>query len=229
MSSASSLTRFVHELSSPDQRQRDEAARIIWERYAPRLKALVRRHLDSRILRREDEQDILQSMFVSFYQGQSAGKAPPASRHELWRLLVRITMCKVVNTANRHMAICRDVRRERSDHSSGTGDGRHSDWMCEHIDRGQTSPDENVSVVEEVDRILSVLPEEFRQIVLWRVEGFTNAEISRMIGKTVRSVELKLQLIRKMLEEEFSEFETLHRAVSASGHAAKNRTCPSVS
>ncbi len=35
MSSIGSLTRFVHELKSPDLRQRDEAARIIWERFAP--------------------------------------------------------------------------------------------------------------------------------------------------------------------------------------------------
>lgn len=217
MSSAGSLTRVVHELSSPDQRQRDEAARVIWECYAPRLKALIRRHLDSRILRREDEQDILQSMFASFCQGQSTGKAPPASRHELWRLLVRITMCKVVNTAHRHMAICRDVRRERADRT-GSDEGEHSGWMREHVDRGQPSPDENVAVVEEVDRILSVLPQELRQIVVWKVEGFTNAEISQMIGKTVRSVELKLQLIRKMLEEEFGHLEPPRRA----GRAADN-------
>jgi hypothetical protein len=47
------------------------------------------------------------------------------------------------------------------------------------------------------------LPEDLRQIVVWKLEGFTNAEISSMISKTVRSVELKLQLIRKLLEPEF--------------------------
>src|SRR5271157_829577 len=104
MSSVESLTRYVHELRSPDSRMRDEAARIIWERFSPRLKNLVRRHLDHRILRREDEQDILQSMFASFCHGQATGKTAPASREELWKLLVRITMCKVVNTAHRHMA-----------------------------------------------------------------------------------------------------------------------------
>ena len=115
MSSVGSLTRYVHELRSPDSRMRDEAARIIWERFSPRLKNLVRRHLDNRILRREDEQDVLQSMFASFCHGQSTGKTAPASREELWKLLVRITMCKVVNTAHRHMADRRDIRRERGD------------------------------------------------------------------------------------------------------------------
>jgi RNA polymerase sigma-70 factor (ECF subfamily) len=204
MESAGSLTWFVHELKSPDQRQRDEAARIIWERYAPRLRALVRRHLDARILRREDEQDILQSMFASFCQGQSMGKAAPASRHELWRLLVRITMCKVVNTANRHMAICRDVRKERSDRPREGATGDRSDWIMDPVDRAQNSPYERAAVVEEVERLLHLLPQNLRQIVLWKLEGFTNAEISKKLGKTVRSVELKLQLIRKMLEEELS-------------------------
>ena len=59
MSLVGSLTRFVHELKSPDARIREEAARIIWERFSPKLKLLARRHLDNRIFRREDERDIL--------------------------------------------------------------------------------------------------------------------------------------------------------------------------
>src|SRR5271165_5799708 len=113
MSSDGSLTLCVHLLRSPDCRERDEAARIIWDRFSHKLQSLVRRHLDNQIRRREDEQDILQSMYVSFCLGQLQGKTAPSSRQELWRLLVRITMCKVVNTANRHRAARRDVRRER--------------------------------------------------------------------------------------------------------------------
>jgi len=203
MSSVGSLTRYVHELRSPDQRMRDEAARIIWERFCPRLKILVRRHLDSRILRREDEHDILQSMFASFYQGQAMGQKAPSSREELWKLLVRITMCKVVNTAHRHTADRRDIRRERGDVKQDAGDSMFPQWMLEHVDRSQPSPQERIVVVEEVQRLLNQLPEDLRQIVVWRLEGFTNLEISKIIGKTVRSVELKLQLIRTRLKHEF--------------------------
>jgi DNA-directed RNA polymerase specialized sigma24 family protein len=203
MSTIGSLTRYVHELSSPDCRLRDEAARIIWDRFSPRLKLLVRRHLDSRILRREDEQDILQSMFFSFCAGQTTGKTAPASRQELWKLLVRITMCKVVNTAHRHMADRRDIRRERADRPHDLAETEFPQWMLDHVDRSQPRPEEQVAVVEEVQRLLGVLKDErLRQIVVWKLEGFTNAEIARMIGKTVRSVEMKLQLIRTLLEDE---------------------------
>ena len=108
---AGSLTLCVQRLHSADCRERNEAARIIWDRFSVRLQTLVRRHLDNRIRLREDEHDVLQSMYASFCAGQLEGKTPPASREELWKLLVRITMCKVVNTAHRHLADRRDVRR----------------------------------------------------------------------------------------------------------------------
>ena len=207
MSSIGSLTLYVQHLQSPDDRQREEAARVIWERFASKLQALVRRHLDNRIRRREDEQDILQSMYVSFCTGQFQGKTAPASREELWKLLVRITMCKVVNTANRHLAARRDVRRERNaaTDQNGATPVLFPRWMLDHVDRAQPSPEERVVVVEELDRLLQGLTEEYRRIVVWKLEGFTNAEIACMIGRTVRCVELKMQLIRKRLEPRMDE------------------------
>ena len=201
MSSPGSLTQCIYDLKSPDRRLRDEAARLIWERFSSRLHLLVRRHLDNRILRREDEQDVLQSMYASFCIGQIQGKSTPRSRDELWKLLVRIALCKVVNTAQRHTAARRDVRRERAKPNELTDGFAFPQWMLEHVDSSQPTADEQFLVIDELERLLNVLPEDHRQIVLWKVDGFKNAEIASMIGRTVRSVELKLQLIRRRLEE----------------------------
>jgi RNA polymerase sigma-70 factor, ECF subfamily len=216
MSSVGSLTLCINDLRSPDCRQRDEAARVIWERFSSRLQALVRRHLDNRIRRREDEQDILQSMYSSFCLGQFAGMKPPSSRAELWKLLVRITMCKVVNTAHRHMAAVRDVRRETvaARDRSGNGESMFPQWMLEHVDSAKPSHEEKVIVLEELERLLQGLPEELRQIVLWKLDGFTNAEIACSIGRTVRCVELKMQLIRKKLELKSDQLEALAAAAA---------------
>jgi eukaryotic-like serine/threonine-protein kinase len=194
MNTIGSLTLCIQNLRSPDVQARDEAARVIWERFAARLQALARRHLDNRIRRREDEQDILQSMYASFCIGQREGNASPASREELWRLLVRITLCKVVNTAKRNFAVRRDVRREHSPSPT-----LFPLWMLDHVDRAQVDPAERLIVLEELDRLLQELPEKLRQIVVWKVEGFTNAEIAHHLKCTVRSIELKMQLTRKRL------------------------------
>jgi DNA-directed RNA polymerase specialized sigma24 family protein len=217
MASVGSLTLCIQHLRSPDCRERDEAARVIWERFSSRLQSLVRRHLDNRIRRREDEQDILQSMYSSFCQGQFEGKTPPSSRAELWKLLVRITMCKVVNTAHRHMAARRDVRRETAsprDQSAGAG-SLFPQWMLEHVDRSQPSPEEKGIVLEELNRLLEGLTEDLRQIVLWKLDGYTNAEIACSIGRTVRCVELKMQLIRKRLELKVDQLGPFAASVSA--------------
>jgi DNA-directed RNA polymerase specialized sigma24 family protein len=110
-------------------------------------------------------------------------------------------MCKVVNTAHRHRAARRDVRRERSDsqnpHPSASMFPR---WMLEHVDRAQPSAEEKVVVLEEIERLLHGLSDDLRSIVLWKLQGFTNAEIAATIGRTVRSVELKMHLIRTRIE-----------------------------
>jgi DNA-directed RNA polymerase specialized sigma24 family protein len=201
MSSTGSVTIYLKRLSSPDCRERDEAARMIWERFSSRLLGLVRRHLDNRIRRREDEHDVLQSAFATFCIGQLSGKTSPAGRDELWKLLVRITMCTVVNTAHRHLAARRDVRRERADgHDSPTPGSQFPRWMLDHVDRSQPSHEEQLVVIEELERLLQGLPADLRCIVIWKLEGFTNAEIARMIGRSVRTVEFKMQDIRDSIE-----------------------------
>ena len=37
---------------------------------------------------------------------------------------------------------------------------------------------------------------------MWKLQGHTNAEIGRMITRTERTVELKIQIIRKTLEQD---------------------------
>ncbi len=208
MSSMGSLTTRIQDLRSPDVRQRDEAARVIWDHFEARLRSLVRRHLDNRIRCREDEQDILQSMYASFCHGQLEGRACPGSRQELWKLLVRITLCKVVNTANRHLAARRDVRRERAPAGRRDDSGHFPRWMLDHVDRMEVGPDEKLVAMEEFERLLQALPEDLRRIVIWKLDGYTNAEVAAMIGRTVRCVELKLQLIRKRLSSRPAESPT---------------------
>jgi RNA polymerase sigma factor (sigma-70 family) len=196
------MTRWADGLRSPDPNVRDEAAARIWERYSDRLLGLVRRRLSERVRRREDEDDVLQSMFHSFVRLQERAGPPLRSRDDLWRMLVHITLCKVANTAQRHHAACRDVRREAAGPGARSDDiGRFPDWLLELMDRSEPSPDEALALEEELWQWLAPLPEDLRRVALWRLEGYTNKEISDMIRRTERTVELKLGVIRGRLLE----------------------------
>lgn len=202
--SGGSITRDAADLHSPDPLDRERAARRIWVRLEPRLLKLVRRRLNPRIRVRTDEDDIVQSMFKSFFAVAHDGdRALPADRDELWRLLVWMAMCKIANTAHKHQALRRDVRREDpSVGSPGPSGSKLASWMAELEDRDSRSPEEAVIFHEEFDRLLGKLPEQLQQIFVWKLQDHTNAEIGRMINRTERTVELKMQIIRKTLEQD---------------------------
>ena len=196
-----SVTRDAADLRSPDLLVREQAARRIWERFEPRLLDLVKRRLNPKIRVREDEHDVLQSMFKSFFGMQPGHDKPPlASRGELWKFLVWMAMCKVANAANKHQAHRRDVRREQPLGLPDFSDPLLASWMAEVSDRGRLSPEEAAISREEFDRLLLQLAEPLQQIFVWRLQGYTNSEIARMINRTERTVELKMKIIRKTLE-----------------------------
>jgi RNA polymerase sigma-70 factor, ECF subfamily len=186
-----SLTRIAHEVYSPDPIRRDEAARQLWLRFSARLATVVRRRLDPRILRRAGLEDVMQSLFADYFAAGPGPNGPPRDRDELWRRLVRFTLYKVANTADRHHAGRRDVRREQL-----VGD---QPCAAEPADFRHRAPDEEAAAREEFARLLDVLPEDLRRVLVLRIEGYSNAEIAAEIGRVERTVELKLRTIRSLL------------------------------
>jgi DNA-directed RNA polymerase specialized sigma24 family protein len=187
------------DLHALDPRVRGEAARRLWERFAPRLCALARSRLDPRIRVREDENDIVQSLFQSFFADQQGRPSPLRDREELWRLLVWMTLCKVANAAHHHRRARRDVRRERPLALPRDPLANDSDSPADVPELRVLAPEDEVISRLELARMLRRLRKDQRQIIAWKLDGYTNAEIGRKITRTERTVEIKLQLIRQVL------------------------------
>jgi RNA polymerase sigma factor (sigma-70 family) len=65
------------------------------------------------------------------------------------------------------------------------------------MDAGSASPAEAFALNEALERRLEALDDpELRQIALWRLEGYTNAEIADQLDRTERSVERRMKRIR---------------------------------
>jgi RNA polymerase sigma factor (sigma-70 family) len=190
-----SVTRLIQLLRSEDSAERDLAARLIWRRYFRDLLELARNNLNRRIRRREDEEDVLQSMYKSFCLRQQRGEFDLAGRDALWKLLVTITLRKARNAAKKQAREKRDVAREQTISDRDESESPH--WALEQMDAAGPSPAEAALLNEALERRLEALADpELRQIALWRLEGYTNREIADRLDCTERSVERRLERIR---------------------------------
>jgi DNA-directed RNA polymerase specialized sigma24 family protein len=193
-----SVTRLLDQLRSDNPAVRDAAARQVWDRYSRRLLELARQRLDPRLRRREDEQDVVQSMYKSFCLRQHRGEFVLDSRDDLWQVLATITIRKSQNAARRHAQQCRDYHREQP--SADAEDGPLPQWALEHMEGAEPTPEDAAVLNEEVERRLQVLPEDLRQVALWKLEGYSSEEIAGpgRLDCVPRTVQRKVERIRRI-------------------------------
>lgn len=78
------------------------AANRIWQHYFDRLVRSVRQGLAGQNRAVSDEEDIVLSVFDSFYAAAADGRFPDlADRDDLWRLLLRMSARKVIDKRRR--------------------------------------------------------------------------------------------------------------------------------
>lgn len=172
-------------------------AQQLWERYFEQLARFAEQKLHHRLLRHADEEDVALSAFKSFFRGVGAGRYPQlADRDDLWRLLVTITAHKVVHVARYSQ---RQKRGGGASESGRDNDGNMLD-LNEVIGQ-EPSPEFAIQLTEELDRMLALLADpSLKSVAVWKMEGYTSSEIAPRLDCTIRTVERKLRLIRKIWE-----------------------------
>lgn len=190
MPADTSFERLLADLRAGDP---SAAARVV-DHYAHRLVALARKHLDRRILAKEDPEDVLQSVFKSFFHRVGAGQFRLDSRNDLWALLVSLTLHKCGHRAEYFHAARRDVHREAA--APAPTESSAAPW--EALAREPT-PLEAAMLAENVERLLSGLESHQRQIVQLSLEGESPARIAATVGVTQRTVQRVLRGVRERL------------------------------
>src|SRR5260370_14492901 len=90
-----------------------DAAKELFDRYASRLVALARKQISQRLASRVDPEDVVQSVFRTFFERVKAGQFRIEEQDDLGKLLVRITVHKTLRKVQFHQAAKRDPRLER--------------------------------------------------------------------------------------------------------------------
>jgi RNA polymerase sigma factor (sigma-70 family) len=197
MSSSPSVTAWIGQVKAGDR----EAAQKLWERYFARLVRLARARLPTGRRRGDDEEDVALSALDSFLRAAEHGRFPNLhSRDSLWALLVTITVRKALKVARRQKRI-REVGESALGVDRDDPDCR-PDWK-EILGREPT-PEFACQMAERCRSLLDALSPELRSVALWKMEGYTNAEIAERLGCVVGTVERKLRVIRTIWEKEIA-------------------------
>ena len=179
-----------HELLKQYQEGRSEAATAIFDRYVERLLALARSRIGSRLKRRIDPEDVVQSAYQSFFVHARNREYQLARSGDLWRLLASTTLNKLYGQIEKQTAAKRTVDRE-------TGDDRAL------ADLGTPEPTvaEVVAVGEQLKLIIDGLSRDERVVLMSTLQGQSIAEISRVIDRSERTVRRLLAQARVQFEE----------------------------
>jgi DNA-directed RNA polymerase specialized sigma24 family protein len=198
MSDAGSVTVWLNRLKQGD---RDEAARRLWGAYFRRLVGLARGHLQNRPRATADEEDVALSAFDSFVRAAEAGRFPRLDdRDDLWQVLLVVTSRKAADLIQAENRLKRGGGKVVPVSAAAPAGSDESELP---VAGDEPDPAEAAAMAEGFDRMLRVLDnEQLRQIALWKLEGYSNAEIAKLINKSDATVERKLKLIRELWEAE---------------------------
>jgi DNA-directed RNA polymerase specialized sigma24 family protein len=201
MTSAGSVTYWIHQLKAGDQM----ALQQLWEGYFRRLVGLARQRLQGVARLAADEEDVALSAFDSFNRGLQEGRFPRLlDRGDLWQVLVVLTLRKAANLANRERAQKRGGGRVRLVSELPASEEDEGPAFANLIGR-EPDPAFAAQIAEQCRRLLGLLNDpEWRCMALWKMEGWTNDEIALQVGRSERTVERKLRLIRETWEKEIA-------------------------
>ncbi len=192
-----SVTGWIGDLKNGEP----DAAGQLWQRYFAGLVRLARKKLEAvpRAAAVEDEEDAALSAFHSLCAGAAAGRFDRLKdRDDLWRLLVVITMRKVYDQIRRQRKLKRGGGRVVAEAALAGLDPDSPGGFEQFIGR-EPVPEFAAMLAEEFQARLGSLPDEsLRQVALWKLEGYSSVEIADRLGCVCRTVDRKLDLIRKV-------------------------------
>jgi RNA polymerase sigma factor (sigma-70 family) len=167
-----------------------DASTELYLRYAERLYALVVKQSSKDLARRVAAEEIVQSVFRTFFRRAVHGHYTVPEGEELWKLFLVIALNKVRAAGAYHRFSKRDVRQ--------TVGGEAFEYAMESAE----GRDEGALTVLRmvVEELLEGMPAANRRMIELRIEGYEVAEITEKVRRSKRTVERTLQGFRNRLE-----------------------------
>lgn len=167
------------------------AAEELFTRYARQLTHVAEEHLSRRVSARVSGEDVVQSVFRTFFRRCADGQFRFDGDNQLWRLLVRITVLKARARGRHHRAAVRDVAAE----APGEGNA----WLAETAAE-VPGPLDAAVLVDLIESLLQGLPPLYGQLLEMRLQGYRRSEIADALGVSRHTVYRALEAMQRRLD-----------------------------
>lgn len=173
----------------------EHAATELVSRYVARLIGLARSRLPKRFAHRIDPEDVVQSVYRTFFTGAREGRFELQRGGDMWRLLVAITLHKVHNQLKRNAASKRALDCEQT-----FGDESALNILQSAVPTTAPSPLDVVVLIDEVEQLMAGLDPLKRRMLELRLQGYTLDEIAEASHCSQRTVRRVLEDVKQQLE-----------------------------
>ena len=172
-----------------------QAAAELFHRYADQLIALARRRLGRDLRQRLDPEDVVQSVYRSFFAEARAGRFQLERGGDLWRLLVTITLHKLQNQG-KHARRASAPLNGNSRSAVKTACCRTPTcWPKSHRRR------KRAALADELEHAMRGLEPLHRRMFELRLQGHNFEEIAAATARCERTVRRVLNRVKQQLEE----------------------------
>jgi RNA polymerase sigma-70 factor (ECF subfamily) len=174
----------------------ESAARHLFNRHVDRLVALAGRHISERLAGRVDPEDVVQSVFRTFFHRAREGQFHVEGPDDLCKLLARITVHKTL----RQIAFHRRAKRNQAQEAS---QGTEVEAILRELSDREPPPEEVAAFLDQLSHFLEHLGGQDREILSLRMDGYSTGEIAGKLGVSDRKIRRLLERIRGLAEKEF--------------------------
>ncbi len=166
----------------------EDAASELYGRYAQRLDLIASRGLGSDMRSLVGSEDVVQSIFRTFFRRAAAGEYEVPEDSELWNLLVTISLNKIraigLHYHRQKRSVAQTAHIDSDSYDVAVGD----DIACQILRM----------VIEE---LIESLPDSHQCIIHLHIDGWGISEIALETQRSKRTVERVLQQFRIQLKE----------------------------
>ena len=172
-----------------------DAATALYLRYAKRLRALAQKQTAGTLSVRMDPDDVVQTVFRTFFRRAATGHYQIPDGEELWKLFLVIALNKIRDLGDYHRAAKRNIQRTVGLESSGQA-----------APANIASDEDSLQVLNlTIDDLLESMSPSQREIVTLRIRGHEVNEISVSCKRAKRTVERVLQEFRQQLFDQLAK------------------------